>query len=67
MSRRFSYAEAAALLPEVQRITADIIDVRADLAELGDALNDGIESPFGGVAEVKALEAPYRAKFVTGF
>lgn len=57
MSRRFSYAEAAALLPEVQRITADIIDVRADLAELGDALNDGIESPFGGVAEVKALEA----------
>jgi hypothetical protein len=57
MSRRFSYAEAAALLPEVQRITADIIDVRADLAELGDALNDGVESPLGGVAQVKALEA----------
>lgn len=57
MSRRFSYPEAAALLPEVLRVTADIIDVRADLAELGDALTNGTDSPLGGVAEVKALEA----------
>lgn len=57
MSRRFSYAEAAALLPEVFRVTADIIEVRADLAELGDALTNGADSPLGGVAEVKALEA----------
>jgi hypothetical protein len=57
MSRQFSYAEAAALLPEVRRLTADIIEVRADLAELGDALTSGTESPLGGVAEIKALEA----------
>ena len=57
MSRRFSYAEAAALLPEVFQVTAEIIDVRADLAELGDALTNGAESPLGGVAEIKALEA----------
>ncbi|HET9186985.1 MAG TPA: DUF2203 domain-containing protein [Acidothermaceae bacterium] len=57
MSRQFSYAEAAALLPEVFQVTADIIDVRADLAELGDALTNGTDSPLGGVAEMKALEA----------
>ena len=57
MSRRFSYAQATALLPEVFRVTADIVEVRADLAELGDALTNGTESPLGGVAEIKALEA----------
>jgi hypothetical protein len=31
--------------------------VRADLTELAFALNAGVESPLGGVAEAKALEA----------
>ena len=57
MSRRFSYAEAAALLPEVFRVTADIIEARAELAELSSALNGGEDSPLGGMAEAKALEA----------
>ena len=57
MSRRFSYAEAAALMPQVRQVAADIVDVRAELAELSDALNGGAESPLGGVAEAKALEA----------
>lgn len=57
MSRRFSYADAAALLPQVRHVAADIVEVRAELAELSSALNDGEESPLGGVAEAKALEA----------
>ncbi len=57
MSRRFSYADAAALLPQVRHVAADIVEVRAELAEVSSALNDGEESPLGGVAEAKALEA----------
>jgi hypothetical protein len=55
--RLFSYAEAAALMPEVRRTAAHIIDVRAELAELTSSINDGGDSPFGGIAEAKALEA----------
>lgn len=57
MSRRFSYADAAALLPQVRHVAADIVEVRAELAEVSSALNDGEESPLGGVPEAKALEA----------
>ncbi|HEX7107136.1 MAG TPA: DUF2203 domain-containing protein [Acidothermaceae bacterium] len=57
MSRRFSYAEALELMPQVRQVTADIIEVRAELAELSSALNDGGDSPLGGMAEAKALEA----------
>lgn len=57
MRRVFSYAEAAALMPEVRQRSAQIVETRADLAELAAAVNSGEESPLGGVAEVKALEA----------
>jgi hypothetical protein len=57
MSRRFSYAEALELMPQVRQLTTDIIEARAELAELSSALNGGDESPLGGVAEAKALEA----------
>ena len=57
MNRLFSYAEAAALMPEVQRVAAGVVETRAELAELTTALRAGGESPFGGVAEAKALEA----------
>jgi hypothetical protein len=57
MSRQFSYADAAALMPQVREVAADIVETRAELAELSSVLNGGEESPLGGVAEVKALEA----------
>ncbi len=57
MSRHFSYADALELMPRVRQVTADIIEARAELAELSDALNGGEDSPLGGVAEAKALEA----------
>ncbi len=57
MTRVFSYTEAAALMPQVQRHAQEIIEVRADLAELAAAVNAGEDSPLGGVAEAKALEA----------
>jgi hypothetical protein len=56
-TRLFSVTDAVALLPKVQETTADIIGVRADLAELTGALASGVSSPYGGVAEAKALEA----------
>ena len=55
--RTFSVDDAEALLPAVQKTTADIVAVRADLTELAAALAAGEESPLGGVAEAKALEA----------
>jgi hypothetical protein len=53
----FSVEEAQALLPRVQETTAEIVAVRADLAELSAALAGGERSPLGGVAEAKGLEA----------
>jgi hypothetical protein len=57
VERQFSYAEAAALMPEVRQMAADIIEARAELAELSTAISSGEQSPLGGIAEVKALEA----------
>jgi hypothetical protein len=57
VGRQFRYTEAAALMPDVRRTAAGIIEVRAELAELSSALDGGRDSPFGGVAEAKALEA----------
>jgi hypothetical protein len=57
VSRRFSYADAAALMPQVRQVAAEIVETRSELAELSSALNGGEESPLGGVAEMKALEA----------
>src|SRR5579875_1396874 len=57
MSRRFSVSEARALLPAVHEHAARIIELRADLAELGAALQSEVFSPLGGVPELKSLEA----------
>lgn len=57
MSHLFTYAEAAELMPEVRHTAAGIIEVRAELADLTAELNEGHESPLGGIAEAKALEA----------
>jgi hypothetical protein len=55
--RQFSVEDAVQLLPRVQEITAEIIQVRADLAELAAALSAGEDSSLGGVADAKGLEA----------
>ena len=57
MAHLFTYAEVAALMPDVRRTAAGIIEVRAELADLSFAINGGEDSPFGGIAEAKALEA----------
>ena len=44
-------------MPDVRRMAAGIIEVRADLAELSSALRNGNDSPLGGIAEMKGLEA----------
>jgi hypothetical protein len=55
--RLFSVDDAIALIPKVQETTAEIVRVRADLAEIAAALAGSEESRLGGVAEAKALEA----------
>jgi hypothetical protein len=57
VERFFTVAEARLLLPEVHRIAAELVVVRADLAELAAALQRGRPSPLGGLAEAKGLEA----------
>ena len=54
--RTFSVAEARALIPGVRERTAEIIRIRADLAELAHDLRRG-DSPDGGIPEAKAYEA----------
>ncbi len=56
-SRLFSIDEARALMPEVRRVADELIQARADLAELSRQLRDEGYSSDGGVPEVKALEA----------
>ena len=53
----FTIEQARALLPDVLDRAAEIITVRADLAELAAAISAGGESPLGSVPEAKALEA----------
>jgi hypothetical protein len=55
--RLFNLEDAVALMPRVQEIAAEIIDVRANLTELASAVSSGEPSPLGGVADAKALEA----------
>jgi hypothetical protein len=55
--RIFTLAEARALLPEVLLRADAIVRVRADLAELGLAVQGGASSRLGGVPELKGLQA----------
>lgn len=58
MSERvFSLEEAQALMPEVHRRAAQLVNDRADLAELALELRTEGTSTRGGVPEAKALEA----------
>lgn len=53
----FSLGEARDRLAAVRPRIDELITLRADLAELRADLANGGGSPFGGVAEAKALEA----------
>lgn len=57
MSRQFSIAEARALLPAVRRHAEELVEARADLAELSAELRAGGSSRPGALPEAKALEA----------
>lgn len=49
--------EARLLMPDLLARADEAVKVRADLVELQSALNQGTDSPLGGLAEAKALEA----------
>ena len=57
MPKTFTVAEARALLPEVRAHAEEFVRARADLTELVAALQAGVATRLGGVAEAKALEA----------
>jgi hypothetical protein len=53
----FGVDDARALLPEVRRRVADLVEARADLTELSMDLRRSRASALGGLAEAKALQA----------
>lgn len=53
----FTVDAARRLMPDVVQHAADLVPVRADLAELRLAVQAGRSSPLGGLPELKALEA----------
>lgn len=55
--RTFSVDEARALIPDVRKRTAEIIGIRADLAELAHDLRLGKSADGRGIPEAKAFEA----------
>ncbi|MFF5261021.1 DUF2203 domain-containing protein [Actinomadura viridis] len=55
--REFTVAEARALIPQVREHAAEIVRLRADLAELTLDLRVRGASERGGIPEVKASEA----------
>lgn len=55
--RLFGVEEARALLPEVRRRVAALIEARADLSELSSDLRRSGSSALGGLAEAKGLQA----------
>ncbi|TQN32271.1 hypothetical protein FHX37_2221 [Haloactinospora alba] len=55
----FTVAEARALMPEVRSNAADLVSLRADMAELAAEVRGVGGSALGGVAELKAMEARF--------
>jgi hypothetical protein len=55
--RLFGVDDARALLPEVRRRVAELVEARADLTELSMDLRQSGTSALGGLAEAKALQA----------
>jgi hypothetical protein len=53
----FSLAEARGLMPDVHSHAAEVVRLRADLAELALDLRHRGSSPLGGKADAKAFEA----------
>ena len=53
----FTIDEARALLTELRPVLAEIVDLRADAAELAAATRGGPVSALGGLPELKAAEA----------
>jgi hypothetical protein len=59
VDQTFTVPEARELLPAVLARAAQLIAVRADLAELRADLRRGAASPLGGLPEAKGLEASF--------
>ncbi len=57
MSDVYTAAEARAVLEELRPVLAGLIEVRADLAELGAAVQGGAPTALGGLPELKAAQA----------
>ena len=55
--RLFGVDDARALLPEVRRRVAELVEARADLTELSMDLRRSRASALGGLPEAKALQA----------
>lgn len=55
----YSVDQARAVLRELRPLVVDLIAVRADTAELGAALRQGVQSPLGGLPELKAAQARF--------
>lgn len=53
----FTIEEAREVLAELAPVLDEIVERRADAAELAAALREGAPSPLGGRAELKAAEA----------
>lgn len=57
MATSFTLQEARALVPELRRHVAGLVELRAELVEAQVALEQGERPAVGGLPEVKALEA----------
>jgi hypothetical protein len=57
VDRIFGVDEARSLMPEVRVRVDELVALRADLAEISHDLNLAGNSPIGGLAEAKAIEA----------
>ncbi|MQA01622.1 MAG: DUF2203 family protein [Streptosporangiales bacterium] len=57
VQKLYTVREAQAVLDGLRPIIEDVITVRADTAELGAALQRGVNSPLGGLPELKAYQA----------
>jgi arsenite methyltransferase len=53
----FTVTEARAQLDALKPVLAELVEVRADAAELAAAVNAGERIPMGGVPELKAAQA----------
>jgi hypothetical protein len=57
MDRTFTLTEARDLMPEVLARADDLIEVRASLVEVQEALTAGVTSRLGGLPEAKGFQA----------